>query len=179
MAATRSGSSEPPRHLRLRPEQRGELGRPLGPVLAGRSAEEAVRRSGLLATCGDVVTEEALGWGVVPFLAVMDGRTQRGIPHPVAPTTQRAFPRVRSARNPPGEITVALQEGLRALVGDGGGLLLVEGEEDLALLPLVEVLPDRTTVIYGQPGAGVAFVEVDRSSRARARALMDRMEVLA
>ena len=179
MAATRSGSNEPARHLRLSPGLRGELGAPLGPVLAGEAANEAVRRAGRLATCGDVVTEGALGLGVIPFLAVMDGRTQRGTPRPLASATRAAFPQVRTAPNPPGEITVALQEELRALVDQGGGLLLVEGEEDLALLPLVEVLPDRTTVIYGQPGAGVAFVEVDRSSRARARALMDRMEVLA
>ena len=179
MDATRSGSNEPPRHLRLRPDLRRELGRPLGPVLTGEAAEAAVRKAGRLATCGDVVTEAALGWGIRPFIGVMDGRTQRGDPRPVSPGTRGAFPRVRSVRNPPGEITVELQEGIRALADVGGGLLLVDGEEDLALLPLLEVLPDRTTVIYGQPGAGVAFVEVDRSSRARARALMDRMEVLA
>ena len=179
MAVTRSGSNEPPRHLRLRPELRAELGLPLGPVRAGEAADDAIRRAGRLAACGDVVTAGALALGVTPFVAVMDGRTQRGNPQPVPPSTIRAFPRVRSATNPPGEITVALQEALRALVDEGGGLLLVEGEEDLVVLPLVEGLPDRTTVIYGQPGAGVAFVEVDRSSRARARALMDRMEVLA
>jgi uncharacterized protein (UPF0218 family) len=179
VAATRSGSNEPPRHLRLRPDLREELARPLGPVLTGEAAEGAIRKAGRLASCGDVVTQDALRWGARPFVAVVDGRTQRGAPRPVPAATQRAFPRVASARNPPGEITVELQDGLRALVDAGGGLLLVDGEEDLALLPLVEVLPDRTTVIYGQPGAGVAFVEVDRSSRARARALMDRMEVLA
>ncbi len=171
-------SSEGFRHLRVRPEQRNELAEPLGPVLTGDEARERARSLPELVACGDKVTESAVAWGVRPRLAIVDGRTLRGPEHPIPAEVRDAFPVHRTVANPAGEITRELQRTLEELLRGPPALLKVDGEEDLAVLPLLSLLPVRTTVIYGQPGAGVAFVEVSEAIRAKARAWMDRMEVL-
>ena len=59
----------------------------------------------------------------------------------------------------------------------GGGLLEVDGEEDLGSLALVEALPNGATVIYGIPGEGVSFVQVDAAAKEHVKALVDQMEL--
>ncbi len=39
---------------------------------------------------------------------------------------------------------------------------MVDGEEDLAVLPCVLTAPPESVVLYGQPGEGVVLCEVDR-----------------
>jgi len=41
-------------------------------------------------------------------------------------------------------------------------LIVVDGEEDLAVLPCVITAPPGTVVLYGQPGEGVVLCEVDK-----------------
>ncbi|EQD42673.1 protein containing DUF359, partial [mine drainage metagenome] len=80
-------------------------------------------------------------------------------------------------RNPAGMLTQRLRDAVREMVGTGGGLLEVEGEEDLASLALVESLPSGATVIYGIPGEGASFVRVNAASKENVRKLIDRMEL--
>jgi uncharacterized protein (UPF0218 family) len=176
VAATPSGSSEGFLDLRLPEALRAELSRPLGPVLSGDDVPARLARLARFATCGDVVTRDALSWGFVPYVAVVDGRTLR---QERADYTHIPFPRagrVLRVRNPPGFLTAALQEAVRDLVRGGGGLLWVEGEEDLAALSLCREMEESTTVIYGQPGEGVCFVTVDSTVKARVEELLHRME---
>ena len=58
-------------------------------------------------------------------------------------------------------LTERLRRAVKETVEAGGGLIEVDGEEDLGALALVESLPLGATVIYGIPGAGVSFVTVD------------------
>jgi hypothetical protein len=41
-------------------------------------------------------------------------------------------------------------------------LILVKGEEDLAVIPAAILAPPGSLVFYGQPGEGVVICEVDR-----------------
>lgn len=181
MAATRSGSSEDPDFgdLRLRPEQRGLLSRPMGPVRSAEAARAALAPEGArqhLSTCGDVVTATVLNWGWFPFVAVVDGKTLRDQPFPLKEFDRVARGVRLSARNPAGEVTADLQRKVHTLCHGPGGLLVVEGEEDLAVLPLVRELPLGTTVLYGQPGAGVCFLAVDAAAKERVKQILDGME---
>jgi uncharacterized protein (UPF0218 family) len=63
------------------------------------------------------------------------------------------------------------------MIASGGGLLEVDGEEDLGALALVEALPAGATVIYGIPGAGVSFVGVDAATQEHVKALVAQMEL--
>ncbi|MDI9633174.1 MAG: GTP-dependent dephospho-CoA kinase family protein [Methanolinea sp.] len=119
-------------------------------------------------TVGDIVTQNALRHGLVPAVAVIDGHTMRR-PYGKIPTE---FPRVFRARNPAGTITQELVEALRGAVSSPPALVLVEGEEDLAVLPLALLAPDGGTILYGQPCEGVVVRKIDGEARVEARRLL-------
>ncbi len=172
---TPSGSSD--LATRVVPDSlRPRLAQRYGPVLAGAAAEERIRSLEVFGSCGDRVTAEAIRVGRIPLVGIVDFKTQRREPvdpSVFAPLAARARRRVK---NPPGILTRELRTAVRELLRSGGGLVEVEGEEDLGSLALVESLPLGATVIYGIPGEGVSFVTVDADAKARVRALIDAME---
>lgn len=172
---TRSASSEPIEWV-VPTSLRPALSARYGPVLAGREADDRIRTLELFASCGDRVTAEAIHVGRMPLVGVVDGRTQRDEPVDLAvfePLRARAHRRVT---NPAGVLTAALRHTVAELIDAGGGLVEVDGEEDLGSLALVESLPAGATVIYGIPGAGVSFVTVDAAAKERVQALIAAME---
>jgi uncharacterized protein (UPF0218 family) len=128
------------------------------------------------ATCGDRVTAQAIEIGHPPFLGVVDYKTQRNDPIDPAVFRPLAARRLVRLRNPAGMLTEGLRRAVREMIQAGGGLIVVEGEEDLAALALVESMPSGATVIYGIPGAGASFVVVDAAAQANVRELIERME---
>ncbi len=176
MAATRSGSSEG-RAWILPESLRSTFRLRYGPVRSGLEAERAILGLQLFATCGDWVTAQAIELGKIPFIGIVDLKTQRNArvdPNAFTPLAQRG---VTYARNPAGMITEELREAVKLLFAGGGGLLTVDGEEDLAVMPLIEVLPFGATVIYGVPGEGASFLTVDAEAKARVAKLLAEMEV--
>jgi len=172
---TRSGSSDEPVWV-VPAVLRPRLAERYGPVLSGAAAVDRIRGLGLYAACGDRVTETAIASGNLPLLGVVDYVTQRNDPIDRNTFDVLARRRRRRVRNPAGMLTGRLRAAVRELVDAGGGLLEVDGEEDLASLALVESLPAGATVIYGIPGAGVSFVTVDAEAKERVRALIGAME---
>lgn len=127
-------------------------------------------------TVGDTVSETFYRHGVTPALSIFDGRTQR------ADTT--AFYSLVEGKemakvcNPPGMLTEALFTAIDIKITNLGGLILVDGEEDLAVLPCIALAPEGYTVVYGDPGKGMVKVAVNDASRRRAQELMNEMECL-
>ncbi|MFZ0699008.1 MAG: DUF359 domain-containing protein [Thermoplasmata archaeon] len=156
---------------------RPELARRHAPVYAGAEADRQMRELTDFSTCGDVVTANALRIGKIPFIGVVDHVTRRDQSVDVDLLAPLAARGQRKVRNPPGMLTQRLRETVREMVASGGGLLEVEGEEDLASLALVESLPSGATVIYGIPGEGASFVRVNAISKENVRKLIDRMEL--
>ncbi len=148
----------------------------MGPVLGTEEAKARLAHEGLFVACGDVVSVNAVRWGLPPFAAIVDGHTLRERTTEVAELGPLATRRELWAHNPPGQVTAELTRAIHDLVAGGGGLLLVEGEEDLAVLPLVLELPIGSTVIYGQPGAGVCFLAVDNAVKEHVRTILEGME---
>jgi GTP-dependent dephospho-CoA kinase len=182
VAASPSASSEGPpfRDLLLRPQQRSLLARPLGPVLTTDQARRELsseRGQRIIASCGDVVTANLLQWGFRPFLAVVDGKTLRDRTYPLKEFESLTGNGRRSARNPAGQVTADLQEKIRDMARGSGGLLVVEGEEDLAVLPMVRELPLGATLLYGQPGEGVCFLTLDAKIKERVTEILNGMEL--
>ena len=174
-AGTRSASSD--EVAWVVPESlRGELARRHGPVLAGESADRALTALATFGACGDRVTARALELGRAPLVGIVDLKTRRSEPIDERVFAPLAARRELVVRNPAGMLTARLRDAVRTLVAVGGGLIRVEGEEDLGALALVESLPAGATVIYGIPGAGVSFVRVDAETKEAVRQLIGRME---
>ncbi|MCX6693904.1 MAG: GTP-dependent dephospho-CoA kinase family protein [Methanomicrobiales archaeon] len=133
------------------------------PVIAGRT----------LYTVGDIVTARALSFGIIPSVMVVDGMTMR------RPVKRPGYPPLTtlSVKNPAGTITDTLIAALEQAVAHPPVRVEVDGEEDLAVIPLVIVAPDGAMVIYGQPGEGVVVREVDGRAKEAAQTLFAQLEV--
>ena len=174
--ATRSGSSD--ERVWIVPESlRPVLAERYGPVFTGDAAARRIAHLGQFATCGDRVTSLALEVGRAPFIGIVDYTTRRHDPIPPNAFVTLARRREVRVRNPAGMLTERLRRAVREMVAAGGGLIVVDGEEDLGSLALVEAMPVGATVIYGIPGSGVSFVAVDAVAKENVRALIAQMEL--
>jgi len=173
---TPSASSEPDLAWVVPPSLREALARRYGPVLTGAAATEALRALGDFASCGDRVTSDAIRAGCLPRLAIVDFHTLRSEPIDRSAFDGLARSRMVRVRNPPGMLTDRLWQAIGTMWDRGGGLIVVEGEEDLGSLALVAQLPLGATVIYGIPGEGVSFVAVDATAKEHVQQLLGQME---
>ncbi|KON31133.1 hypothetical protein AC482_01775 [miscellaneous Crenarchaeota group-15 archaeon DG-45] len=160
---------------------RRELREPLGLLLEGEPRETAARlgemvrcrRPILLASVGDACSKSLGEAGIQPDIAVVDNRVMRGDVDPVGLGDRVVVP----SRNPPGTIDAdswrALEEAVRL---KRGVAVIVEGEEDLLVLPLIELMPLGSLIAYGQPRAGMVVVEVTEERKRWANGFMSRME---
>ena len=78
--------------------------------------------------------------------------------------------------NPAGMVTHALCDAVRNAFDQGPGLIRVEGEEDLALMPVILEAPEGSDVIYGWPGKGMMILVIDQVIKQRTQQLWKEME---
>lgn len=121
---------------------------------------------------GDATTEKLVGFGMIPDLAIVDGKERRVV---------RDYPR-RGAKkemccmNPAGTISqVAVDLLKEALLQKEPVLIVVEGEEDMLALPVFAMAPEGAIVLYGQPLEGMVAVKITPAKRRQAKDLMDRI----
>jgi len=165
---------------------RADLRDPLGPIYEDAEALLA-DVTGPIATVGDIVTYHLLEAGRQPELALVDERTERSaieeyVRESVVPNGPDDpgswFDRRIETANPAGTITTALIEAIEVglTVPETDVLVRVDGEEDLATLPVVAIAPDDWTVVYGQPGEGMVAAPVSAETRSTVLALIERMD---
>lgn len=174
----RSGSSEFHfRSLRLPGRLREKLSVPLGPTYSGDEVGRALASVPMFAACGDMVSRDAWAMKRPAFLAIVDGKTERSQAMPTNELEAAYAGRVERTKNPPGMLSEDLQEVIHRRIRNGGGLIVVDGEEDLAVLPLLGEMPLGTLVIYGQPRRGVCMIKVSEQTKRFAKDIMSQMEV--
>jgi len=153
----------------LLPENRRSLFRqPFGILCPDIASALPLIRGKVVYTVGDVVTYHLIQEGIVPALAIIDGHTMRAHCN----RSPAVFRKRLFARNPAGTLTRELRTALDAAVADPGTLILVDGEEDLAVIPLILSAPEGVIVLYGQPGEGVVVCKVNGAAKEKARALL-------
>jgi GTP-dependent dephospho-CoA kinase len=164
---------------RLPAEMRSLFQEPFGPVHQTEQLRSLVAPSDTLVCIGDFVSLKALEVGLKPKLIIVDYKTERAEVGELLRAILTKYGRtVLRARNPAATVTAELYLAVvQALRLAGPVRLEVEGEEDLAGLPVFAEAPDGTVVFYGMPKRGVAVVRVDDAMRAKARGLLDRMRI--
>ena len=161
--------------LTLPDSLRRELKDPLGPVET--DAESLLADvSGPLFAVGDVVTYHLRRAGTMPDVAIVDGITEReAVEEDVLETVTAGH--TRSVSNPPATITAELVlELAEAITDEDPVTIVVDGEEDLAVLPVIVLAPAGASVVYGQPGEGMVHVQVDETVRDDVRSLLERFD---
>lgn len=121
-----------------------------------------------LCTVGDVVTHSALSQNILPDIGVIDGFTMRS-PYLSMPELSG---HILHVKNPAGCITNELIAVLSLAKDQSPCIVMVDGEEDLAVLPLVGILPEGSVILYGQPNKGVVLCEVNSVMKMRAEDLL-------
>jgi GTP-dependent dephospho-CoA kinase len=148
----------PEKHRKLFQEPFGELYRNLDEIIPKISGR-------VVYAVGDVVTHSLRKKGIIPDIAVVDGYTMRS-PCKQMPEIHGEYIRVK---NPAGTLTDDLICALEHAVDHPPFTVLVDGEEDLAVIPLVIAAPDGAIVLYGQPRQGVVFRMVNSEAKYTAR----------
>ncbi|PKL69441.1 MAG: DUF359 domain-containing protein [Methanomicrobiales archaeon HGW-Methanomicrobiales-1] len=118
---------------------------------------------------GDVVTHNLQRNGITPAIAVIDGQTMRS-PCSRMPSLQGECINVK---NPAGTITDELIQALTYAVNHPPVTINVDGEEDLAVIPLILAAPLGAIVLYGQPHKGVVMRTVNREAQETAQQFLD------
>ena len=135
-----------------------------------------IRNANMTVTVGDVVSLTVREAGIVPLLAVYDGLTERREMTGFAALVERLGLERTDVSNPAGMITCELEDAVRNAFRQGSGLIRVEGEEDLALMPVIRHAPDGAMIVYGWPGKGMMAVRNDEAVRTRIKTLWREME---
>lgn len=139
--------------------------------------------SGPIIACGDATAKRLFDMGLMMDLAVIDYKTKRD--HAIK---KDSLPlkgaKVLNVKNPPATITDGLEKAISStLEGYKPGkkrrtvVIAVEGEEDLAFIPLVLYSPPGAKVLYGQPDVGLVISTVDEALKARIQDIYDRMTI--
>jgi GTP-dependent dephospho-CoA kinase len=153
----------PEEHRKLFQEPFGELYRNLDEVIPKISGCS-------IYAVGDIVTHNLQKKGITPAIAVIDGHTMR-LP---CRKTQVVHGECLRVKNPAGTLTDDLIRALEYAIEHPPVTVIVEGEEDLAVIPLVIAAPERAVILYGQPHQGVVLRKVNSEAKNIARQFLSR-----
>lgn len=121
-------------------------------------------------TVGDVTTKKFLDRDLSPFLAIVDFKVER---KPIN-RTEFNYPKIINVANSPGTISNELLEAVKNSFGDRiKKVIIVNGEEDLAVLPAIIYAPSGFEIYYGQRNEGLVKINVTEKSKIDASNLLD------
>ncbi|MFQ5815049.1 MAG: GTP-dependent dephospho-CoA kinase family protein [Candidatus Hydrothermarchaeaceae archaeon] len=156
--------------LRVPEELRILFKKPFGELYRGRGLGPANRikkelKNERVIIVGDVTLRNAFEVGIRPSLIVVDMKTKRA---------GGAKTRENEAvvKNPPGMITEELWHEIHEKIDVDDAKILVDGEEDLAVLPCVLEADWGTVILYGQPDEGIVLVRVNEEKKMEASILL-------
>lgn len=166
------------KNLVLPKSLRGELKKPFG-VLISKGEKIKALNNGLIATVGDITTKKFNEFKLNQQVSVIDFKVER----------QKRFSDIRELGflgsekiikiiNPAGSITSDLFKACLTIWNKEKIILSVDGEEDLAVLPLILTAPLKAVIYYGQPNEGVVKIEVSEEIKEGAYRLVSKFEML-
>ena len=119
---------------------------------------------------GDVTTSNLHQAGLRPYIEIVDLKTRRGEEHQFE-SVSGSF----HVLNPAGTLTHDLFLLVKKLM-NRGGRIEVDGEEDLAVIPIIYYSDLNTLVVYGIPDMGMACIAVDADIKSKIKDLVKRIE---
>ena len=140
----------------------GEFKAPLGKLYINfEDAIPMIKEASFLISVGDQTTKNLVDNDLIPNLGIIDNRIQRKDHNYDIIRTEN----ILNADNPAGTITENLWETIDEAISlnledDENRIIVVKGEEDLAVLPCLLIAPEDAVILYGQPNEGLVFVNV-------------------
>lgn len=140
----------------------GEFKAPLGKLYVDfEDAIPKIKEAKFLISVGDQTTKNLVDIDLIPNLAIIDNRIQRKDHNYDIIRTEN----ILESDNPAGTITENLWETIEKAISltledNENRIIVVKGEEDLAVLPCLLIAPEDAVILYGQPNEGLVFVNV-------------------
>ena len=164
--------------MQLPDDLRDQLKTPLGNLIKDNDTDKEniikeISAESVLITVGDRTTENMLQLGIKPQIQIIDGLEKRSECTVLADDTISTR---LSCRNPPGEITEeSIQVIKKAFSSEPPVRIVVDGEEDLLVVPVCIFAPENSIVMYGQPNEGLVIVQITPKIRAKVQKILDSM----
>lgn len=163
-------------------ELRSELRKPFGKLIFDLSKDQCRPKNGLIATVGDVTTKKFNDLELGQKISVVDFKVGRRKIYSTLKDLDFSDSSYKSLKfkiiNPPGRITPKLFDVCRKVWSEDKRIIvLINGEEDLAVIPLILTAPLGTSIFYGQPNRGVIKTEVTEVSKRRIYNLIKRFKI--
>jgi hypothetical protein len=155
--------------LTLKEEHRKLFQEPFGELHSSIDEIRSLIAGKTIYAVGDVVTHNLQKAGIIPAITVVDGFTMRS---PCSRMPELPVNCLR-VKNPAGSITDELVRALEKAIRNTPSTIFVDGEEDLAVIPLVLAAPEGSIVLYGQPNEGVVLRVVNREAKETAQRLLN------
>jgi hypothetical protein len=158
------------KNLRVPEELRVLFRKPFGKLYKGKGLAPASRikkelKDEKVIIVGDITLKNALEVGIRPSLAIIDLKTKRE-------NRKKLKNSETIVKNPAGMITEELWDEIHEKIDIDGARIIVDGEEDLAVLPCVLEADWDTVILYGQPDEGIVLVRVDEEKKMEASILL-------
>ena len=164
--------------MKLPNSLRDQFKNPLGVLLPEDIADkkhilEYLSDDSYIITVGDRTTEKMIDFGLIPSLQIIDGVEKR---------EKRELPKLENATeltvdNPAAEITPQSIDVIKqAFTLQSPVRIVVNGEEDLLVIPVCVHAPENSIVLYGQPNQGLVIVKVTPEIRNKTQGLLDLMK---
>ena len=138
-----------------------EFKKPLGKLYPNfNDAINDIKKAEFLISVGDQTTKNLFDNNIIPDLSIIDNLIQRkNHNHNIIQETN-----ILKAENPPGTITRNLWETIDFAIKTTQKdkikrQIVVNGEEDLAVLPCILIAPRESIILYGQPNEGLVYLK--------------------
>lgn len=123
---------------------------------------------------GDAVSKQFNKHEVGQFLSVIDFLINREKRFKNISEVGFKNKNVLKIKNPPGVITFKLFQAIKKIFKRklSQTVILIDGEDDLSVLPIILLSPLGFNIFYGQPGVGMVWIRVDETVKERAYKLI-------
>ena len=164
--------------MQLPEKLRDQLKNPLGNLIKDndpnkKNVLKKIYAESIIITVGDRTTENMAQLGLRPQIQIIDGLEKRNqLPVPADDAINTKL----SCKNPPGEITEeSMQVIQKAFSCEPPVRIIVDGEEDLLVIPVCIYAPENSVVMYGQPNEGLVIVHITPEIQAKVQKILDAM----
>ncbi len=132
--------------------------------------------NGEIFAVGDVVTHTLLKNNIKPKIAVVDYKTKRG--EKIYEDVKNFGEEIIKVKNPRSQITPQLWNAVKRAMNSRKFVKIeVDGEEDLAVIPVVFFAKIGANVIYGMPNTGLVLLKVTKKDKDEVKKIIKEMEV--
>jgi hypothetical protein len=147
--------------------------KPFGKVIKGRGlklaeeVKEMIKDEKVIAV-GEIATRSVLKAGLHLDLAIVNFKTMKKLNKDATWSGRKTI----KAKNPAGVITKDLWDKIGSAIDKKGMAIVVEGEEDPAVLPCILEADWDSVILYGRPSEGIVFIKVTEEEKERASMIL-------